>query len=607
MKRVAIVLALVVIGGLAGRLIDLPKLSGGFIADEATYVEMAFSVANDFNLKFESRDLVRFGQLYGSGRNGRPVGPDGIFLKRGSHSSATSLDFGKAMAYPVFAAPFAKLGGLGGMFMFNVMLLIGCAWCAAVFAAARIGNAWGSAIGFFFIAASSVPVSALYLMPETFNFSLVFFAYFLWLYKEVRPDDRGRPGDFLGGIGSDVAAAALVGIVTFSKPIYGPLIAPLILSTLWKRDIKRASVMAGVFVLLVAVWFGATIAVSGEWNYQGGTRRQFYGNFPFDAAANTFDDAPGSIGNVTGGAKGISTDILFPGQPHFWTVLGTNARYFLIGRDSGLIPYFFPGALFLALWLARIRNAEVWQWCTLIAILGVALFCLFWWPYTWNGGGGPIGNRYYIGVYPLFLFLLPASAGAWTAIATGLGGIAFLWPVFAHPFAATKAPWLHPATAPLRFLPAERTMMNDIPARLFPADARWKIPFGDPRNASFYRMDGNAYDVEPFPEGAGFWIAGNASTEVIVATAWPATHVRLLVNGPLANSFAANWGGDTCRLDLRPDAAQQCELETGDSVWAHGSYFYSLKMSTTAGFVPGGNPPDTRNLGVRVVPVFTEK
>jgi hypothetical protein len=597
-KRAAIVLALVVFGGLAGRLIDLPKISGGFIADEATYVEMAFSVANDFNLKFEPRDLQRFGQLYGRG-------PDGLFLKRGSRSTETSLDFGKAMAYPVFAAPFAKLGGLGGMFMFNVMLLIGCAWCAAVFAAARIGSAWGLAIGVLFIAASSVPVSALYLMPEVFNFSLVLFAYFLWLYKEVRPHDRGRPGDFLGSAASDVAAAALLGVVTFSKPLYGPLIAPLVLNALWRRDLRRSAVVGGVFVLLVGVWFGATIAVSGEWNYQGGTRKQFYTSFPFDESAHTFDNAPHSIGNVTGGAKGISTDILFPGQPHFWPMIANNAGYFLAGRDSGLIPYYFPGALLLALWLTRIRRADAWQWWTFAVIAGIALVCIFWWPYTWNGGGGPIGNRYYVSVYPLFLFLLPASAGAWTAIAAGLGGVAFLWPVFAHPFGSTKEPWLHPATWPLRVLPVERTMMNDIPARLFPADARWKVPFGDPRNASIYRMDGNAYDGEPFQEGFGFWIAGNAPTEVIIATAWPQTRVRLVVIGRrVDNTFSANFGGSRCRLELKPEVAQTCDLVTADSVWAHGSYFYSLKMSTSAGFL---EPPDARNLGVRVVPTFSEK
>jgi len=124
-------------------------------------------------------------------------------------------------------------------------------------------------------------------------------------------------------------------------------------------------------------------------------------------------------------------------------------------------------------------------------------------------------------------------------------------------------------------------------------------------------MDGNAHNVEDLPEGVGFWIAGGASTEVVVATGWPAADLRLMVvNGPLANTFTANWGGSKCRFELAPGQSQTCELETSDSVWAHSSFFYSLKMSTTAGFVPAiANPPstDSRNLGVKVLPVFSEK
>ena len=600
-------LGLLVLAGLSGRLIDFPTVAGGFKADEATYVLQTFSVAEDFDLKYERRDLLRFGRLYGTGRGGEPIGPNGIFLKQSPHSTDQRLDFAKAMAYPIFAAPFAKLGGLGGMFMFNVVLLIGCAWCAAVFAAARVGSTWGWAIGFFFIAASSAPIWSVWLMPEVFNFALVFFAYFLWLYKEVRRPEPVRDG-FLFSVWSDVAAAALLGIAAYSKPTNATLIAPFVVVALWKRCPSRAAVTAAVFIASVGGWFGATYLVTGEWNYQGGNRKTFYGHYPFGADGSTFAVAQNSNGMTTGGAKGISSDILFPGHPRFWSLLGNNAGYFFWGRDSGLIPYFFPGALLLAIWLARIRRAEFWQVCIVAAAAGTAVIMLFWWPYTWNGAGGPPGNRYYLSVYPLLFFLLPLQAGAWTAIASGIGGMAFLWPLFGHPFLASKEPWLAPATTPLRLLPVERTMMNEIPERLYPE--RYKIPFGDPRNSFLYVMDGNTYHGEPFPEGFGFWIAGDASTEIIVATAWPRTHVRLAVSGPIANTFTANWGGHRCRMEIAPDKPQICELETADAVWAHDSFFYSLKMSTTAGFVPAiAHPPatDARNLGVKVVPIFSEK
>lgn len=605
MKRAAIVLVVVVLAGLSGRLIDYPKLAGDFIGDEATYVEMTFSVANDFDLQYEQRDLLRFNTLYGDPATGRVAGPEGIFLKKTAKSTASRLEFAKAAAYPIVAAPFAKLGGLGGLFMFNVVLLIGCAWCAAVFAAARVGSTWGWAIGFFFVAASSAPVWAVYISPEVFNFALVLFGYFLWLYKEVRPPERARDGDFLGSVWSDVVAAGLIGVAAYSKVTNASLIAPLVAYALWKRAPKRAAIAVFAFALAIGGGFSVTRLATGEFSYQGGHRKTFYGNFPFDGAGTTFENAPHAPAMATGGDKGISDEILFPGHPHFWQTLGNNVGYFFWGRDSGLIPYFFPGALLLVLWLARIRRTESWQLLTFAAAAGTTLFMIFWLPYTWNGGGGPIGNRYFLSVYPLLLFLLPKDTGAWTAIATGLGGVAFLWPVFGHPFLASKQPWLHPATVPLRFLPVERTAMNEIPERLAPD--RYKVPFGDPRNSFLYRMDANAYNVEPFDEGDGFWIAGDASTEVVVATGWPEAHLRLLVaNGRVANTFTANWGGSKCRLELKPGEIRTCDLSTDDSVWAHSSFFYSLKMSTTAGFVPP--PTDKRkNLGVRVVPVFSER
>lgn len=607
-RRVVVVLAAVAVAAMFGRLIDFPAVSSGFIADEATYVSMTFSLANDFDLKYEQRDLRRFGALYGAGSDGRPVGPEGIFLKKTTRSTATALDYAKSYAYPIAAAPFARLGGLGGMFMFNVVLLVGCAWCAAVFAAARMGSTWGWAVGVLFIAASSVPEWATYLMPEVFNFALVLFAYFLWLYKEVRPVERSGHGDFLGSVWSDVAAAVLIGVAAYSKLSNAALIAPLVAYAVWTRASRRAILPVAAFGLSVVVLFGLQVAVSGEFNYQSGVRKTFYGNFPFDAAGTTFDGAANASVTATGGDTPISSDILFPGHPRFWSLLGHNAGYFIWGRDSGLLPYYFPGAFLLALWLLRIRESTRWQWCVLAAAAGVAGFFIFWTPYTWNGAGGPIGNRYYVSVYPLFLFLLPATAGAWTAIACGIGGMAFLWPVFAHPFLVKNRPWLPAENVPLRWLPVERTMLNDIPSRL--ESRRYKIPFGSPRNAYLYLMDGNTYNGEPLPAGYGFWIAGGRTAEIIVATGFPRAHVRLTVSSPIANTFRANWGGAKCAVVLAPNEPQICDLYTDDAVWAHDSYFYSLTMSTTAGFVPAQTIPlsaDDRNLGVSVVPVFSEQ
>ena len=49
----------------------------------------------------------------------------------------------------------------------------------------------------------------------------------------------------------------------------------------------------------------------------------------------------------------------------------------------------------------------MWQWLTLAAGVGSAVVLLLYMPFTYSGGGGPVGNRYFLGVYPVFLFLVP--------------------------------------------------------------------------------------------------------------------------------------------------------------------------------------------------------
>ena len=53
--------------------------------------------------------------------------------------------------------------------------------------------------------------------------------------------------------------------------------------------------------------------------------------------------------------------------------------------------------------------------------LGSAIFLILYMPFTYSGGGGPVGNRYFLGVYPVFLFVTPPLASA-TSGAVVAGG-----------------------------------------------------------------------------------------------------------------------------------------------------------------------------------------
>jgi len=170
---------------------DVPRTTYGVKSDESTYVAAALSAAFDGDLAFERRDLERFAGLYHSG-------PEGIFLKRGKQlrvavagqfpfvslvksedPDTNRLYFGKSLAYPVAVAPFVRLLGLNGLLVFNVFLLGVTAVCAYLFLAAQSSPVSAAAFTSAFLGASVVPVYGVFLMPETFNLTLVTLAYFL--------------------------------------------------------------------------------------------------------------------------------------------------------------------------------------------------------------------------------------------------------------------------------------------------------------------------------------------------------------------------------------------------------------------------------------------
>jgi hypothetical protein len=600
--RARLLLTLGILGvALAGRLIDVPSLAGKVKGDEATYVAMALSLAQDGDFKYQPNDLDRFQRVYRQG-------PEGIFVKRSYRWSVhfhagwpplrfektpvpvtESLSYAKALAYPVVAAPFAALGGLGGLLVLNGLLLLGCVWCAIRFCQARLGKVAGAVLGVAFIAASVVPVFGAWLTSEIFNFAIVLFAYFLWLYKQVAPPAaQGRLGDAW----TDIAAAMLLGVATYSKP--GVLIAPLVLAGLFQWPRRHLVGVVTAFLLTAGGLFALNTLVTGEWNYQGGDRKSFYGRYPFSDATARFDE----MGNDMSTNDADTAMVL---APETLRLLPRNAWYFLVGRDAGLVPFYFPGVLITALWLWRWRQATLWQWATALACVGSILVLLVYFPFTWNGAGGPPGNRYFLAVYPTMLFLLPSGVGLLAAVTAAVAGVAFTGAMVANPFAASVETWTNVERPPLKWLPIELTIVDDLPVRL--NQQRSRIPFVHDPLVYLYYMDSNTF----YAEGTGFWIAGAAATDIVIRTEQPITRLELVVSSTVANTLTVDFGGRSQRVDLAEGGVGRIRIAPRSTLDVHRSYPYVLHLETTNGFVPRERDPnskDIRYLGVFVQPSF---
>jgi hypothetical protein len=609
--------------------VDFPRAAGGgFKGDEATYYVLGHSLAHDFDFAFTHDDLVRVWQEY--------PGPEGIFLKHGKSIDIqrtagfpflrwvkledpqrdTRLFFSKSFIYPLVAAPFIFLFGTNGFLVLHALLIALDFLVAYLFLHARTKSNWAAVpLALVFLAASVVPVYFVWLMPELFNFSLAMYALFFWSYKEV----AGR-----GTERSDYIAAALLGVLTFSKPTHALLMFPVVALALsrhqWRRSVKTALAWA----LVTGALFAANAAITGEFNYQGGDRKTFYHTtgFPFANGWETFDNS----GPVRGREDVMVGDVLV--NNHSLSVFLHDIVYFIAGRNAGLVPYFFPGVLALVLF-AMSKGKPAWQWLVAATAVAAVFMHILLWPFTYNGGGGPVGNRYFLAFYPLFLFLMPATAGLGAAFTSLIVGALFTSTAVLNPFHASANPGDHAKSGPLRLLPIDLTLLHDLPVAQHPD--RMKQPLGGSPPVLAYFLDDAVYN----PEGDWFWVKGKSKADVVlrapVAEAGKGKYISKQIstltvdvrNAGVPNRIKVTAGGHTQTLDMGAGELRQISFALGGGVPFHRdpqptSYLYVLSISTSNGLVPFLEPPcqtrgactsgDARYLGamIHVVPEYTD-
>ena len=139
------------------------------------------------------------------------------------------------------------------------------------------------------------------------------------------------------------------------------------------------------------------------------------------------------------------------------------------------------------------------------------LVLLIWLPYTWSGGGGPPGNRYFMNVYPLTFFLMPPIATVWSPLVVWIGGALFTAKMLVNPFVSASDPWEITERGFARRLPVELTMARDLPVMLA-QPTRARIPYGHDPFVQLFLLDQHAWPPEP----DGIWISGSGRADIIV-------------------------------------------------------------------------------------------
>ncbi len=634
-----VIAALTLIVALAVMRVRLPEFWG----DGATYYAMAWSLAEDGDIRYEARDILRVRKEF-------PGGPQGLFLKRGAGGltfepsfhrvtpEEQRLYFAKAFAYPMVAAPFVRVFGTPGLLLTNA-LAFGLALLSGytILRKREATPLEALAATIVLFGATVAPVYLVWPAPEMMNVGVIAAGLAAW------------------ACGWPITSALLLGFAVYSKPYNLFLALPLgvepFLRTAepWTRRLLESTRRGAVLAATVIALFGLHIALTGEANYQGGERKTFYNVFPeeWDASKehkatfgntgiwmSTNDAGPGVEGTKGGFWSQVMAWVGGDTEPEDSTPPPTtlsaakpkkpqgepprsaeelrasfvrNLGYFWVGRFGGALPYFLPAVAALLVWL--VRGPRDQQGALAVASLAVSyVFYIYMIPDNWYGGSGTVGNRYFLNLLPLAALFVPRGRVLALSVASAVASLAIVGPMLFSPLHHSLHPGEHARQGPFfRLLPAELTMLNDL--SIFVERWRWKRPVGDtegdawrnwpadPKAYYLYFPDDGAYGRENLggDDGPqGFWLRGARDAEIFVRALEPVTKMTIRVTGGPAGDEVTVQNGSRTTITAAPGQRSEGTIEPARPFVYKDTFLYVLHFTSTK---TGPEPATGRDLG----------
>ncbi|HVR98791.1 MAG TPA: glycosyltransferase family 87 protein [Thermoanaerobaculia bacterium] len=539
-----------------------PGLPAHLKADESAYYLMALSLAHDGDLRLEVKDIDRLFREF-------PFQPVNNLILMTDDGWRT-VYYGKPYIYSLFAVPLAGFFGANGLVAFNMLLLMAMVWMGTLYL--RRFNADATAAlfsaGFFLLSATFSYV--FWIQPELFNMAAVAACLFFGLPRE---DVAGR---------RLLVFAALSGAAVVLAAYNKPMIAAVAVAPLWGYLRSRQWPAIGTWVLGALISLGAVTGIATALtghpsSYLGVTRQGVTvcepGRMPIEPPAPVAGARAGGgragQGEAAAAAQsptGNSWSWLIRKPDTTWGELAENIGYFLWGRHTGFLLYLPFGGLAVALFLLHGRGSSE-RWLLLVSLAAVALFFLVFIAWNWQGGGGFVGNRYFINVYPGFLFLVTQIRPRWTVpLGYAAAGLC-IGPLLFTPFGAGgPEPTLqsHVRNTPLRFFPLELSLRN-VPGYE-------RITMGD------LRVIGRKDLV--LPQGGMIWLRGASRVELYFLSLEPieqavfqvrslAPRNRVTLKMSEARQDLTLQRGEEKRVELRPGKPLKVRTQGGKPVYVY--------------------------------------
>jgi hypothetical protein len=557
------------------------KISHAFFSDEAVYYTMAYSFAYDGDMVFRRGDLLRVYKEY-------EAGPQGIILKLNERDG--NLVFGKSFLYSLLASPFVRLLKTNGFLTFNVLLLWLNLLCGYRVVRSTVNENKAMLFSLFYFLANATLLYLFWMTPEYFNLSLVCYAFFFFVADEW----FGSKTKILTAPYNHLISAVFFGMATYSKPTNALLIVPLGIWMLYRKKMLAASLTLCTYVIVTVALFGANVYFTGEWNYQGGRRASFSDRFPFER--------PGVSEFAPFKAKPPIQAMVRP--PFYWKTFASNWLYFFFGRFSGLAVYFFPMFFGLIYFFFCKKDSLV----TVIYIAGwVGIFTyMIGIPWNYFGGSGTIGNRYLLGVFPIFLFVIRRDFPLKLLGAACLLSLLFASAFLATPVYSSVEVDFHQKQSILRVLPVEKSLLNDLPSCAICAPLARRIAFDNPSTYFAYFVDDNTHFREDYGGYRGFWVKGGRVSEFILRAFKPASKMRVRLKSlKPGNKIEITVNGTATKIALTDSIFYVVDVPLPapfayDRDGRGPTFLYDIKIQPESGVITPMNWVGDRYLGVFV-------
>ncbi len=541
---------------------DLAKSKkGGFFSDESTYFAIMQSLAFDGDLQYTRADIIRIRENFW-------VGPMGLFLKKGRDGR---LFYAKSFIYPLAAAPFFRLAGNHGILLFNGLMILAVLFMG--FLLLRQHHEPGKSFAFtlIYLFASITFIYIWWITADLFNFFVNFAGLFFFFYEFRKP-----AWSLLAGIFFTAAV--------FSKPNNLLHIGLLFLLLLFLKKWKKFLSLSLVCLLALAALFYFNYSQTGSLNYQGGERRSFYGDFPFERPDFAF-----------AGGHQMSTDTYWNRFYISPAIVGFNLFYYVFGRFTGMFIYFFPACYLLLLFFFQKKKPE--DWFLLAGIVAAVLFYVLLMPDNYFGGGGSLGNRYFLNIFPLFFFLGHRERIFKFTLLPVIAAAAFLSPVYMDGMYHSAFPRFPGVQFPVKCFPAEKTQFATLPSNTNPRAFNKKI---SDQYTLFFLND----NYNPI-ENDAFWTHADQELELfLLAPRQVKTFTVQLKNNPLDNQVAFQIEHKKKTVFIAADSVRVVTFNRIPGLCVDRRYIYHIKVKSNRYFCPyfaaGAATMDRRLLGVEV-------